>query len=126
MKLATLALIPLLFAGCATTSPEEHQAHVNALRARLPYVTHIGLTHSMATVLDSGTIHMVEAKPYDKVQTGDMVVFWPAGWWCPVAHFVGDRIGTDSWSTHGMNQDSDLTNGLGFLLTRENYIGVIK
>lgn len=121
-----LILLSLLLGGCASTSLKEHQAHVDALRARLPYVTKIGLTHSMATVLDSGRICLVEKMPYDKLKGGEAVVFWPAGYPTPICHFADRRVGTDSWSTHGMNQESDLTNGLGFLLTRENYIGVIK
>lgn len=115
--------LALAVAGC-TASP-QHARRVESLRATVPYVTRIGFTHSMATVVPAASRQVVSALPYNRLQTGLAVVFWPASWPTPVCHFVGRRVGTDSWSTHGMNQSSDLTNGLGFLLTRENYIGVI-
>ncbi len=118
-------LLALALAGCSTAPDPVHAAHVAELRARLPYVTRMSLTHSMATVLDSGTVHLVTALPYDRLQTGAMVVYWPAGQRIPMCHFVGHRIGTDSWETHGMNQPGDIVY-LGTLLTRENYIGVIQ
>ncbi len=117
-------LLALALVACA--SDPVHQAHIAVARARLPYVTHTGLTHSMETVIAPSSVRLVESKAYDQLQTGEAVVFWPEGYPNPVCHFIGHRIGTDSWETHGMNQDSDLTNGLGFLLTRENYIGVIR
>lgn len=112
--------------ACSTVPDPIHLAKIADLRARLPYVTRIGLTHSMETVIEPGSERLVSPLPYDRLQSGMAAVYWPAGSSTPVCHFVSGRIGTDSWETHGMNQRSDLTNGLGFLLTRENYIGVIK
>ena len=120
-----ILLAALTLAGCSTLTPQAHQQRVNTQRAHLPYLIRIGGTHSMSTVIPAGSTQMVRALPYDRLQSGMAVIFWPIGWGAPVCHFVGSRVGTDSWQTHGMNQASDLTT-LGFLLTRENYIGVIR
>lgn len=78
----------------------------------------------MSTVVPAGSTQIVRARDYNQLQSGTIVVFWPYGFPNPVCHFVGSRVGTDSWQTHGMNQSSDLTSQ-GWLLTRDNYIGVI-
>lgn len=135
MKLLYLILAvtaSALLAGCSTLDPAAHNAKVAALRNRTPYLTRIGLTHSMSTVVVAGSTRMVSPLPYPQLQSGMAGVFWPIGAPTPVCHFVGRRIGTDSWSTVGMNSSaqggpvtSDVSS-LGYLLTRENYIGVIK
>ena len=109
--------------GCSSVGLKEHHSKVEALRARLPCVTRIGLSRSMETVLPSGSHQTVRSKPYDQIQAGDMAVFWPYGWNWPVCHFVGGHIGTDSWSTHPMGGAGDDT--YRWILTRDNYIGVI-
>lgn len=123
-----VTLFPLLLvgilAGCSTFDPVAHRAKVERLRSFTPYITRIGNTHSMATVVPAGGTALVRPQPYTRLQPGQIVVYWPAASATPVAHFVKGRIGTDSWETAGMNQPGDLAY-LGFLLTRENYIGVI-
>lgn len=123
-----VTLLPVLLMGllsaCSTLSPTEHNAKVASLRARTPYVTRIGPTHSMSTIVPAGSTAMVRPEAYHRLQAGKIGVFWPIGSPTPVAHFLVRRIGTDSWETAGMNQPGDLTY-LGYLLTRENYIGVI-
>lgn len=109
--------------GCSTFDPVAHRAKVAALRSQAPYLTRIGNTHSMSTVIPAGSTQLVRPLPYHRLQSGQAVVFWPAGYPNPVCHFTARRIGTDSWETAGMNQPGDLS-WLG-LLTRENYIGVI-
>lgn len=128
MKLLYLILAvtaSALLAGCSTLDPAAHNAKVAALRNRTPYLTRIGDTHSMSTVVVAGSTRIVSPLPYNRLQSGIVAVFWPIGSPTPVCHFVGRRIGTDSWEAHGMNQPGDL-GALGFLLTRENYIGVIR
>lgn len=128
MKLLPLILavtVSALLAGCSTLDPAAHNAKVAELRNRTPYVTRIGNTHSMSTVVVAGSTRIVSPLPYARLQPGMAAVFWPIGSPGPVCHFVGRRIGTDSWETHGMNQGGDLR-ALGYLLTRENYIGVIR
>lgn len=116
----------LALSACSTAPDPVHLAKVAAYRARLPYTVRVAQSRSMETVIDPGSIQTISPSPYNRLQTGMIAIYWPGGSPAPVCHFVGHRIGTDSWETHGMNQASDLTNGLGFLLTRENYIGVIK
>lgn len=113
----------LLLAGCHSVA--DHHARVTALRCKVPYLTRIGYTSSMETVIDADSIRMVSPLPYDRIQSGMVAVFWPINRPTPVCHFVGGRIGTDSWDTHGMNQASDLTI-FGYMLTRDNYIGIMR
>lgn len=118
-------LLCLIFTGCSTIDPAAHNAKVAELRQRTPYLTRIGLTHSMSTIIPAGGVRLVALLPYDRLQSGMVAVYWPISARGPICHFVGGRIGTDSWEAHGMNQRSDLRL-FGYLLTRENYIGVIK
>lgn len=122
-----VTLLPVLLLGllsaCSTFDVQAHNAKVEHLRRLTPYVTRIGPTHSMSTVVPAGGTALVRPLPYTRLQPGQIVVYWPAASSKPVAHFLKRRIGTDSWETGGMNQPSDLS-WLG-LLTRENYIGVI-
>lgn len=119
-----LLALTLLLTGCSTFDPVAHNAKVADLRQRTPYLTRIGNTHSMSTVVPAGGTALVRPLPYTRLQPGTIVVYWPAASSNPVCHFVKRRIGTDSWETAGMNQPGDLS-WLG-LLTRENYIGVIQ
>lgn len=120
-----LFCLAALLSGCASPhSIATHTAAMDRLRSALPYKTQIGNTHSMSTVVPAGSQQVVRPLPYARLQAGMRVVYWPYGYANPVCHFVGGRVGTDSWQTHGMNQASDLTT-FGWLLTRENYIGVI-
>jgi len=121
---AQLSALSFLASGCSTFDPAAHHAKVAALRERTPYLTRIGSTHSMSTVVPAGGTELVRPLPYQRLQSGHIVVYWPAASANPVCHFVKRRIGTDSWETAGMNQPGDLS-WLG-LLTRENYIGVIQ
>lgn len=125
MKPLLLTCLALAVAGCSTLDPAAHNAKVADWRNRTPYLTRIGPTHSMSTVVEAGSTRLVSPLPYDRLQSGMVAVFWPIGSATPVAHFVGRRVGTDSWETHGMNQPGDI-GALGYLLTRENYIGVIR
>lgn len=122
-RASTLALMVLLLSGCGTVSVSDHYAKAADLRARTPYTTKIGLSRSMETILPSGSMQTVRAKPYDQLQAGDMAVFWPMGSQYPVCHFVHGRLGTDSWRTIAMAAWRDDT--YRWILTRENYIGVI-
>lgn len=123
-KAALLLLTVFLFTGCTSTKIiAKHAAEVGRLRSHLPYITRIENTHSMSTIIPAGSTQVVSPLPYDRLQTGMAAVYLPLGFGTPVCHFVGGRIGTDSWQTHGMNQSSDLN--WGWLLTRQNYIGVI-
>lgn len=122
---STLLLACLCLTACSTLDPAAHNTKVAEWRNRTPYLTRIGSTHSMSTVVRAGSTRLVSPLPYSRLQSGMAVVYWPIGAPGPVCHFVGRRIGTDSWETHGMNQAGDLS-GLGYLLTRENYIGVIQ
>lgn len=130
MRPLILALC-LSAAGCSSFTPEQHQARVGLYRAALPRAVRMGNTHSMSTVIPAGSMQVISPLPYARLQSGMVVVFWPIGYSGPVCHFIGRRIGTDSWETHGMNSSAqggpvrgDLA-GLGFMLTRENYIGVV-
>jgi hypothetical protein len=122
MKSFYALFLALAVAGC-TASP-GHALKVQALRDAVPYVTRISYSRSMETVVDAGTIRMVTALPYNRLEAGMAAVYWPEGRPMPICHFVGRRVGTDSWETHGMNQPGDIVY-LGVLLTRDNYIGVI-
>lgn len=126
------SVLCLAVTACSTYTPEQHQARVLAYRAVLPHTVRMGSTHSMSTVIPAGSVQTIRAHPYDRLQSGMVVVYWPIGYSGPVCHFVGRRVGTDSWETHGMNSSAqggpvrgDLA-GLGILLTRENYIGAVK
>lgn len=118
----------LCFSGCSTTprlTPAEHHARVARARNSTPYLTHIGPTHSMSTIIRAGGQATVRPHPYFALQSGMIVVYWPYGHANPICHFLAGRIGTDSWVARGSwNQADDLTL-LGTLVTRENYIGVI-
>lgn len=114
----------LTLTACTSLNLSEHYAKVAKLRSALPYKTRIGSSHSMSTIVRADGVYTVSKYDYTALQSGLAVVYWPVGAPNPVCHFIRRRIGTDSWETAGMNQGGDLA-GLGFLLTRENYIGVI-
>jgi hypothetical protein len=123
MKTAAAIMLMLALTGCSTLTVDQHAARIDERRASLPYVTRIGLSRSMETVLHSGGVYLVRRQPYHQIQGGQIAVFWPIGWRCPVAHFVGGRVGTDSWSTYYVGGIGDDTNR--WILTRDNYIGTI-
>ncbi len=63
--------------------------------------------------------------PFWQLQSGQIVVYWPYGQPTPIAHFLAGRLGTASWLAAGMNQADDLKL-FGTIVTRENYIGIIR
>lgn len=121
-KLIIITLLTLT--ACSPSNVNEHYEKVAKLRAAVPYQTRIGNSHSMSTIVRAGGVYTVSKYDYNALQSGMAVVYWPVGAPNPICHFTRRRVGTDSWETAGMNQGGDI-GGLGFLLTRENYIGVI-
>lgn len=121
VRLVIFLLGSLLLVGCGQKS-YDHYAKVAEARAALPRVYHVSeYSHSMIPVINPGDLIICNPFPWEKLESGMDVLYWPVGSSVPVCHRLRIKIAQGLWEAHGINNPVNDP----WYVSKENYLGVV-
>lgn len=97
---AAVLVFLLSLAGCCTQQGPVLRC-ASDFRAQRPFEIRVE-GNSMVPVLRSGDRVRVEDKPFEEIQVGDLVVYWPAWSHTPVCHQAVRKV-EGGWKVRGVD-----------------------